>query len=111
MATVTNVVMTADNSLVQAGYTYDSVSLLITTAFVDNQSGAGQVTLTVRDPNTLSVLFGPLTRNENLGLDSRDISGRNLHMVHQTGTNKFGPYDVLVPPVIFDATWHGNAIR
>jgi sensor histidine kinase regulating citrate/malate metabolism len=111
MATVTNVVMTADNGLVQCGYTYDSVSLLITTVFLDNQSGAGQVTLTVIDPTTQAVLFGPLTRAENLGLDSRNISGQKLHMVHQTGTNKFGPYDVLVPPVIFDATWHGNAVR
>src|SRR5205085_10620471 len=87
---------------------YDDQSLQILDVTVTNNAHAGRLILTLYQKGTQTIVFGPRTYTAGSGVTVEDLSSRNLQMVHDTGTNKYGVYDVIVPPVDYAFLWRGQ---
>lgn len=106
MATVTRVFFSAENDAVQASFSYDDVSLLITTATLTNNATRGTLTIDLRDATTNALVFGPTSRSFGTGVFSVNVSSMNLLMHSQQFTDKSGNTStILVPPFIAECGW------
>jgi hypothetical protein len=95
---------TANNGQVTLKIDYDDQTLLIQDIVLVNNATRGTITLTATNPNNGNIV-DQTSRTAGTGTFTKDVSARGLHMVHSTGTNKFGPYDLIVPPFDLSMEW------
>lgn len=112
MATVKYPVATANAGSVVLDLHYDDQSLLILDVTCMNNSAKGKLTITLfgkgPTPPAGTTVFGPKTYIAQSGTTVDSLTNLNAHMVHETGTGKFGPYDQIVPPVTYTVEWAGG---
>jgi hypothetical protein len=104
MATVAYPLGTANGGLVTLTLHYDDQSLAIGDVVLVNNGTTGTITLDVLNKGDGSLLT-EIVRTANSGALTRNLTNLHLSMVHEVGTGKYGPYDILVPPFDYTIEW------
>lgn len=99
---------TANDGAVTLRLDYDDATLLITDLVLTNNSAQGTAILTGTDPGNGQQVFR-FSRAANTGTLTQNVSGLGQHMVHDTGTSKYGPFDNIVPPFLLSFEWDASA--